>query len=145
MGSGSIVESPLESVPEERTVAEPDEDKGDGRENEGKEDGGKGDDESWGEPFKIEWIRTNRLPFYRTRHLRNPWNHDREIKVSRDGTELEPSVGQSLLEEWDRPDPPPSSPTSSRPLGSSKREHKNQAAALSMLNRNKREKEGDGG
>ena len=54
----------------------------------------------WGESFKIEWICTDRLPFYRTRHLRNPWNHDREIKVSRDGTELEPNVGQQLLDDW---------------------------------------------
>jgi hypothetical protein len=54
----------------------------------------------WGESFKIEWLCTDRLPFYRTRHLRNPWNHDREIKVSRDGTELEPNVGQQLLDDW---------------------------------------------
>ena len=60
----------------------------------------------WGESFKVEWIRTERLPFTRTRHLRNPWNHDREVKVSRDGTELEPSVGQALLEEWDKLDEP---------------------------------------
>lgn len=58
--------------------------------------------QTWGEPFKLQWIKTERLPFYRTRHLRNPWNHNREIKVSRDGIELEPSVGQALLEEWDR-------------------------------------------
>jgi len=57
--------------------------------------------EGWGESFKIEWLCTDRLPFFRTRHLRNPWNHDREIKVSRDGTELEPSVGQKLLDEWE--------------------------------------------
>ena len=61
-----------------------------------------GESTTWGEPFKLQWIKTERLPFYRTRHLRNPWNHDREIKVSRDGTELEPSVGQALLDEWDR-------------------------------------------
>lgn len=67
------------------------------------------DPELWGEPFKIEWIRTERLPFFRTRHLRNPWNHGREVKVSRDGTELEPGVGKALLEEWDRPPPSPSS------------------------------------
>ncbi|KAF8837842.1 hypothetical protein BDN67DRAFT_972384 [Paxillus ammoniavirescens] len=54
----------------------------------------------WGETFKIEWLCTERLPFSRTRHLRNPWNHEREIKVSRDGTELEPGVGQLLVEEW---------------------------------------------
>jgi len=56
-----------------------------------------------GRPLRIEWIRTNTLPFFRTRHLRNPWNHGREVKVSRDGTELEPTVGQKLLDEWDRP------------------------------------------
>ena len=39
--------------------------------------------------------------FFRTRHLRNPWNYDREVKVSRDGTELEPAVGQRLLDEWE--------------------------------------------
>lgn len=27
---------------------------------------------AWGKPFKIEWLSTNRLPFYRTRGLRNP-------------------------------------------------------------------------
>ncbi|KZV84318.1 hypothetical protein EXIGLDRAFT_807134 [Exidia glandulosa HHB12029] len=78
------------------------------------------DDPDWGTPFKIEWIRTERLPFHRTRHLRNPWNHDREVKVSRDGTELEPTVGARLLEEWDRPEgssqppPPPALPTTGR-------------------------------
>ncbi|GBE85202.1 hypothetical protein SCP_0703880 [Sparassis crispa] len=73
---------------------------------------------AWGESFKVEWLRTERLPFYRTRQLRNPWNHDREVKVSRDGTELEPSVGQALLDEWDRPDPPPPpSPASERRTG----------------------------
>ena len=57
--------------------------------------------DGWGREFKIEWLRTKRLSFNRTRHLRNPWNHDREVKVSRDGTELEPSVGQRLIDEWD--------------------------------------------
>ena len=54
----------------------------------------------WGETFKVEWLRTERVPFQRTRHLRNPWNHGREVKVARDGTEVEPSVGQQLIEEW---------------------------------------------
>jgi YT521-B-like domain len=31
----------------------------------------------------------------------------REIKVSRDGTEIEPGVGQRLLEEWERTDTGP--------------------------------------
>jgi hypothetical protein len=57
--------------------------------------------EAWGDSFAIEWISTVKLPFQRTRHLRNPWNHDREVKVSRDGTELEPTVGEKLLGEWE--------------------------------------------
>jgi hypothetical protein len=57
--------------------------------------------QTWGQAFKVEWICTDRLPFHRIRHLRNPWNHDREIKVSRDGTELEPGVGQQLVEQWE--------------------------------------------
>ena len=47
--------------------------------------------EGWGQSFNIQWIKVGSLPFGRTRHLRNPWNADREVKVSRDGTEVEPS------------------------------------------------------
>ncbi|KAJ4344455.1 uncharacterized protein N0V89_012197 [Didymosphaeria variabile] len=54
--------------------------------------------QSWGKPFRIEWISTTRLPFYRTRGLRNPWNANREVKIARDGTELEPGVGERLLQ-----------------------------------------------
>lgn len=52
---------------------------------------------AWGKPFKIEWVSTTRLPFYRTRGLRNPWNSNREVKIARDGTELETSIGRRLL------------------------------------------------
>lgn len=55
---------------------------------------------SWGDSFVVEWISMTRFSFAQTRHLRNPWNRDKEIKVSRDGTELEPSVGERLLREW---------------------------------------------
>lgn len=54
--------------------------------------------QAFGKPFRIEWLATNRLPFYRTRGLRNPWNANREVKIARDGTELEPSVGKRLLQ-----------------------------------------------
>lgn len=76
--------------------AEGDEAKGD------EQDEGYGDVEehTWGRSFRVEWLSTERLPFYRIRHLRNPWNHEREVKVSRDGTELEPLVGQQLIDEW---------------------------------------------
>lgn len=42
-------------------------------------------------PFRLQWVKVAPLSFFRTRHLRNPWNGDREVKVSRDGTEVEPS------------------------------------------------------
>lgn len=54
--------------------------------------------QTFGKPFKIEWLATNRLPFYRTRGLRNPWNANREVKIARDGTELETSVGGRLIQ-----------------------------------------------
>ncbi|KAL9126069.1 MAG: hypothetical protein Q9217_004827 [Psora testacea] len=57
-----------------------------------------GDAHAFGKPFKIEWLATNRLPFYRTRGLRNPWNANREVKIARDGTELETSVGRRLIQ-----------------------------------------------
>ncbi len=50
-----------------------------------------------GKPFNLTWLATNRLPFYRTRGLRNPWNSNREVKIARDGTELEPATGRRLV------------------------------------------------
>ncbi|KAL4911625.1 hypothetical protein BDW74DRAFT_11041 [Aspergillus multicolor] len=50
-----------------------------------------------GKPFRIRWLSTERVPFHRTRGLRNPWNSNREIKIARDGTELEFSVGEKLV------------------------------------------------
>lgn len=66
-----------------------------------------GSPQVWGKPFKIEWLSTNRLPFYRTRGLRNPWNANREIKIARDGTELETNVGKRLVQMFHRPGPAP--------------------------------------
>ncbi|KAL1999750.1 hypothetical protein VTN02DRAFT_4067 [Thermoascus thermophilus] len=54
--------------------------------------------QSFGKPFRIEWLSTERVPFYRTRGLRNPWNANREVKIARDGTEIEPSVGRKLTQ-----------------------------------------------
>lgn len=53
--------------------------------------------QSLGHPFKIEWMSTNKFPFHRARGLRNPWNQNREVKIARDGTEIEPSVGRRLV------------------------------------------------
>ncbi|ORY66039.1 YT521-B-like domain-containing protein [Pseudomassariella vexata] len=58
---------------------------------------GEAGSKAWGKPFKLEWLSTTRLPFYRTRGLRNPWNSNREVKIARDGTQLEPSVGRRLV------------------------------------------------
>jgi len=68
---------------------------------------------AWGKPFQVEWVSTTRLPFYRTRGLRNPWNSNREVKIARDGTELEGSVGRRLLGLFHRLPSPvaPSMPT----------------------------------
>lgn len=68
-----------------------------------------GESKAWGKPFKLEWISLNRLPFYRTRGLRNPWNSNREVKIARDGTELETSVGRRLITMFHR-DPSPQAP-----------------------------------
>ncbi|KAL7747550.1 THO2 plays a role in transcriptional elongation [Sorochytrium milnesiophthora] len=56
----------------------------------------------WGRSFQVQWILAQRLPFACIRHLHNPWNNGREVKVSRDGTELEPSVGHAVITEFYR-------------------------------------------
>ncbi|XP_065600330.1 3'-5' RNA helicase YTHDC2 [Cyrtonyx montezumae] len=50
--------------------------------------------------FKVEWIRKESIPFYFTRHLLNPWNDNKKVQISRDGQELEPQVGEQLLQLW---------------------------------------------
>jgi hypothetical protein len=59
--------------------------------------------QSFGKPFRIEWMSTNRVPFYRTRGLRNAWNANREVKIARDGTEIEPSAGKKLTQLFHMP------------------------------------------
>ncbi|KAL8928275.1 MAG: hypothetical protein Q9208_001985 [Pyrenodesmia sp. 3 TL-2023] len=75
--------------------------------------------QAFGKPFKIEWLATNRLPFYRTRGLRNPWNANREVKIARDGTELETSVGRRLLQMFHRTIPEPAPVQSGWPIARS--------------------------
>lgn len=59
--------------------------------------------QAFGKPFRIEWVSTDRLPFYRTRGLRNPWNANREVKIARDGTEIETNVGRRLVQMFQKP------------------------------------------
>jgi hypothetical protein len=86
-----------------------------------------------GTPFKIEWIKVHRLPFAHTRYVPpfpssvlladskihsniiNSFNSNREVKVSRDGTEIEPAAGLALLEAFWKDEEVP--PTSARVLG----------------------------
>ncbi|KAI1113595.1 hypothetical protein F5Y14DRAFT_441706 [Nemania sp. NC0429] len=70
---------------------------------------GEGGEKAWGKPFQLEWLSTTRLPFFRTRGLRNPLNSNREVKIARDGTELEPNMGRRLIGLFNRvqsPAPP---------------------------------------
>ncbi|KAF9013077.1 YT521-B-like domain-containing protein [Cyathus striatus] len=104
-------------------------------------------DETWGDCFQVQWLSTQRLSFYHTRHIRNPWNHDREVKVSRDGTELEPSVGRTLLEEWERlaemqAPPPPVVPPGKAPANARRPRG---VAASGSVGGASREGGGDGG
>ncbi|KAJ6106736.1 hypothetical protein N7512_010253 [Penicillium capsulatum] len=59
---------------------------------------GEAEGQSFGKPFRIHWLSTDRVPFHRTRGLRNPWNANREVKIARDGTEIEPTVGRKLIQ-----------------------------------------------
>jgi hypothetical protein len=52
---------------------------------------------AWTRAFRIEWLSTRRVAFHQCRGLYNPWNFNREVKVARDGTEIEPTVGGQLM------------------------------------------------
>lgn len=59
----------------------------------------KDSDSNWTVPFKIEWLSPpgKTVPFFQVRHMRNPFNNNRFLKIARDGTEIEPSVGMKLV------------------------------------------------
>ncbi|ORY84676.1 YT521-B-like domain-domain-containing protein [Leucosporidium creatinivorum] len=69
--------------------------------------------ESGGIPFRVEWLRTEPLPFARTRQILNSFNSGREVKISRDGTEVEPVAGEQLIQELWRDLQPGASPLGS--------------------------------
>jgi len=47
--------------------------------------------------FRIEWLSMRPIPFGQTRGMKNALNENREVKVAKDGTELETEVGSRLL------------------------------------------------
>ncbi|KAH8822952.1 YT521-B-like domain-containing protein [Flagelloscypha sp. PMI_526] len=50
--------------------------------------------------FPITWIETKSIPFSKTKHIRNMWNDNREVKISRDGIEIDPIAGERMIKAW---------------------------------------------
>ncbi|KAJ3123349.1 hypothetical protein HK098_001990 [Nowakowskiella sp. JEL0407] len=55
---------------------------------------------AWGNTFKIKWIHTNPVSFEKCKHLFNSWNGLKPVKISRDGTEVEPAIAKRLIQEF---------------------------------------------
>ncbi|OJJ36798.1 hypothetical protein ASPWEDRAFT_58602 [Aspergillus wentii DTO 134E9] len=87
-----------EADSEEEDEEEDDDDKSEKSVGEPVEESTEPGSQSIGNPFRIQWLSTGRVPFHRTRGLRNPWNANREVKIARDGTEIEPTAGAKLLQ-----------------------------------------------
>lgn len=63
---------------------------------------GSGGTNQWGRSFKVKWLQLHDLPFQKTLHLKNPLNHYKPVKISRDCQELPPDIGEALCELLDR-------------------------------------------
>lgn len=50
-----------------------------------------------GNVFHVEWLSVRKLQFFKTKGLRNAYNGNRDIKIARDGTEVEPVAAKRLL------------------------------------------------
>ncbi|KAK3019789.1 hypothetical protein RJ639_003776, partial [Escallonia herrerae] len=59
---------------------------------------GSGGSNPWGRSFKVKWLRLHDLPFQKTLHLKNPLNHYKPVKISRDCQELPQEIGEALCE-----------------------------------------------
>ncbi|KAL5604047.1 hypothetical protein BROUX41_002039 [Berkeleyomyces rouxiae] len=57
---------------------------------------------AFGKPFKLDWLSTAKVPFHHTKGILNAWNGNRDVKIARDGTEIEPSAGFKLLALFER-------------------------------------------
>ncbi|MCL7046587.1 hypothetical protein MKW94_000771 [Papaver nudicaule] len=50
----------------------------------------------YGRNFSVKWLKLCELSFHKTRNLRNPYNENLPVKISRDCQELEPTIGEQL-------------------------------------------------
>ncbi|XP_074568467.1 zinc finger CCCH domain-containing protein 45 [Curcuma longa] len=50
----------------------------------------------YGRNFSLKWLKLCELSFNKTHHLRNPYNDNLPVKISRDCQELEPFIGDQL-------------------------------------------------
>eukprot|EP00794_Sanderia_malayensis_P018689 gene18689-20576_t len=59
-----------------------------------------------GNVFSIQWVCKGDVAFHFTQDLVNPWNENKKVQISRDGQELESSVGEALCSFWNQSLPP---------------------------------------
>lgn len=80
-------------------VSDSTEDKAKTNKDEDEDDGSTMSANNWTIPFKVQWLSpiNKTVPFYKVRSLRNPYNKNKYLKIARDGTEIEPTVGRKLL------------------------------------------------
>ena len=71
---------------------------------------------SLGGIFRLQWICKDDLEFSKCQDVSNPWNDHKPVKISRDGQELPPAIGEKLCRIWfERPDTPPPSTSPAKP------------------------------
>ncbi|KAI5361262.1 Putative YTH domain containing protein [Septoria linicola] len=51
--------------------------------------------------FNIEWKQVRTVEFFRVRSMKNTLNGNKEVKVAKDGTELETSIGKRIIDMFD--------------------------------------------
>eukprot|EP00438_Fugacium_kawagutii_P021069 Skav205892 [mRNA] locus=scaffold123:124832:125926:+ [translate_table: standard] len=57
--------------------------------------------QGFGRAFEVRWLRLDDLDFDQVSSIRNPWNENKSVKVSRDGQELPNDVGRQLCDFMD--------------------------------------------
>ena len=57
--------------------------------------------QGFGRAFEVRWLRLDDLDFEQVSNIRNPWNENKSVKVSRDGQELPNDVGRQLCDTID--------------------------------------------